>query len=549
MGVIDRGLLRAVLRAVLTLCVSAVLAAPLAVVWGIGRTEITDYLGANEVTIAVDYTGETRLDLGLLGNAYLPMAYGPVGLTVTAHGFSDGADGSILSENTLKSYLNLYYDPQQAMAGIEQGLVENAVGHIVWAEITLVLIMIGWTQRRRFLSPRLVRISGGRRGVLGYLVVMITVAAVVIAPPARQPTERYDVTVADGTRFAGLTVDSAVLADLLDRGVAGVSKMADRQQASMNDYVDQVTSQLIKDSYKLSPPQPGEQLIFGISDLHCNLAMIRIWSQLVTMTQPELVFSNGDDTMNGTATEKSCVTRERAIAANRPFVDVGGNHDSPITERQMKDAGATVLDGKVTEVDSVRFLGDDDPQYNPPFSTTRIQERNETEAQLGQRMINQAAGRNVDVISVHQPDAAWPIVRATEPPAKLITWGHLHVQYGPEVITHPDGSWTVALQMGTAGGVAAPTITSFSTPFSPPRTSADGYFFYRDRATGLITAVQPVHCMPNGSVVIDDKIPTGDLADLPPETRNRLGGGAATPSPTGTPVRSPDPSQTATPAR
>jgi len=536
MGFLERKPVRAVLRAVLTLLISALLSAPLAVAWGIGRTEITDYLGANQVTIAVDYTGETRVDLGLLGNAYLPMSYGPVGLTITVHGFGDpGAGDSILSENTLRSYLNLYYDPQSAIAGIEQGLIANAVRHIVLAEIVLVLIMIGWTQRHWFLSARLVRMSRAQQSIIGYLALLITVAAVVIAPPAKQPAQRYDVTVADGTRFAGLTVDSQVLAEVLDRGVAGVRTMAGRQQTAMDDYVDKTTANLIKETDRLPEPTPDEQLIFGISDLHCNLAMTRFWHQLVTMTEPEVVFSSGDDTMNGTATERSCVTRERGIAEDHPFVDVGGNHDSATTERQMKAAGATVLDGKVTEVDTIRFLGDDDPEYNPPFSTTRVQERDETEPQLGERMIKEAAGRDVDVISVHQPAAALPIIRSHEPPAKLITWGHLHVQSGPEVIMHDDGSWSVAIQMGTAGGVAAPTITSFSTPFSPPRTSADGYFFFRDRATGLITAVQPVHCLPDGSVIIENKIPTGDLADLPSDTRGRLGGDNVSPSPTATP--------------
>jgi hypothetical protein len=86
------------------------------------------------------------------------------------------------------------------------------------------------------------------------------------------------------------------------------------------------------------------------------------------------------------------------------------------------------------------------------------------------------------------------------------------------------------MQEGTAGGVRQPTFTSFSTPFSPPLISADVYFYFRDNATGLITGVQPVHFQPNAKVVIEDRISTGDLANLPLETRVRLGGGSATPS-------------------
>jgi hypothetical protein len=95
---------------------------------------------------------------------------------------------------------------------------------------------------------------------------------------------------------------------------------------------------------------------------------------------------------------------------------------------------------------------------------------------------------------------------------------------------HDDGSWTVGMQQGTAGGVREPTFTSFSTPFSPPLISADVYFYFRDNATGLITAVQPVHFRPDAKVVIENRIATGDLGKLPPETRMRLDEAAPTPS-------------------
>jgi hypothetical protein len=85
------------------------------------------------------------------------------------------------------------------------------------------------------------------------------------------------------------------------------------------------------------------------------------------------------------------------------------------------------------------------------------------------------------------------------------------------------------MQEGTAGGVREPMFTSFSTPFSPPLISADVYFYFRDNATGLITAVQPVHFRPDAKVVIDDRIVTGDLTKLPAETRIKLAGAAATP--------------------
>ena len=142
------------------------------------------------------------------------------------------------------------------------------------------------------------------------------------------------------------------------------------------------------------------------------------------------------------------------------------------------------------------MLGDDDPEHNIPFSVDRTKDRPETEEQLGQRLVDVAATRATDVILVHQPAASVVVMSAADPPARLVLWGHFHSQAGPTVITHADGSWTVGMQQGTAGGVKQPTITSFSTPFSPPLISADVYFYFRDDATGLITGVQPVHFLP-----------------------------------------------------
>jgi len=160
----------------------------------------------------------------------------------------------------------------------------------------------------------------------------------------------------------------------------------------------------------------------------------------------------------------------------------------------------------------------------------RVRDRAETEEQMAERLIGVGRDRPVDALLVHQPAAAVVLTKAPNPPARLVLWGHFHSENGPTVIYHDDGSWTVGMRQGTAGGVRQPTITSFSTPFSPPLIDADVYCYFRDDATGLITGVQPVHFTADGRVVIEDRIPTGDLEGLPPDTRARLSG--TTPSPT-----------------
>ena len=222
-------------------------------------------------------------------------------------------------------------------------------------------------------------------------------------------------------------------------------------------------------------------MLMGFSDLHCNRATTELLTRLVRATQPTLVLSSGDDTVNGTAAERGCVRREAAIAGDIPFLVATGNHDSDVTESQMAGDGMVVLDGGLVEAAGLTVLGDDDPEQNIPFSVDRVKDRPETEEELGQRMVDvartRACGRDrgpsaggVDGDHGH-PD----------PPARLVLWGHFHAEVGPTVVSHDDGSWTVGMQQGTAGGVRQPTFTSFSTPFSPPLISADVYFYFRDR--------------------------------------------------------------------
>jgi predicted phosphodiesterase len=271
-------------------------------------------------------------------------------------------------------------------------------------------------------------------------------------------------------------------------------------------------------------------MIMGFSDLHCNQAMTELISRLAHVTKPSLVLSSGDDTINGTAAERGCVRREAGIPPAVPFLVATGNHDSDVTEAQMRNVGMTVLDGQVVGGAGLSVLGDDDPEHNVPFSVERLKDRPESEEEMAQRLVDVARHKHTDVLLVHQPVAARVIMNAPNPPAPLVLWGHYHAQSGPRVITHDDGSWTVGMQQGTAGGVREPTFTSFSTPFSPPLISADVYFYFRDNATGLITGVQPVHFRPDAEVVIEDRIATGDLSELPPETRMKLDTASPTPS-------------------
>ena len=524
-----RALLTDLGKALLLTLLAVLAAAPLVAVWGIRHAQVDDYLGPHRVNFASNFGGEVEVNLGPIGNAYLASPVRPIGLTITVGGVGATTAnlGSLFSEQTLSAYTSLYTEPREAISGIVERLAHDAVWEGLKAEAVLLLGVAIWRLRRQLLPPWIISRVTTRRAVAIYaLVVALVIGSILVPQKPKDP--RYPVSIADGGRFSSLTVDSVLLADVLDRGIKGVKLLSARKQQAVKNYVETAAVSLSEQLDALPKPNSDESMILGFSDLHCNQAMTELISRLARATEPSVMLSSGDDTVNGTAAERGCIRREAAISTGVPFLVATGNHDSNITEAQMRAAGVTVLDGQVVETAGLSVLGDDDPEHNIPFSVDRTKDRPESEEQMAQRLVDLAGNKHTDVLLVHQPAAARVIMDASNPPASLVLWGHYHAQSGPRVIMHEDGSWTVGMQEGTAGGVREPTFTSFSTPFSPPLISADVYFYFRDKATGLITGVQPVHFLPNAKVVIEDRIATGGLGKLPLETRIRLGGASAT---------------------
>src|SRR5512133_519965 len=518
-------------KALLLTLLIALAAAPLAAVWGISHAHVEDYLGPHRASFASNFRGEIELNLGPIGNAYLESPVRPLGLAITVGGVGSAAEhlSSFFSEQTLVAYTSLYSEPVEALSGIVERLAQDVVRESLKAEAVLLLGIAIWRLRHQLLPTWMVtRITTRRIAAIYLTVIALVVGSVLMPEKPKDP--RYPVAIADRGQFSSLTVDSVLLADLLDRGIAGIKLLSSRQQRAVKDYVDSSAASLSQQLDNLPKPSADETMILGFSDLHCNQAMTELIARIAQVAKPALVLSSGDDTVNGTAAERGCIRREAAMSHGVPFIVATGNHDSDVTEDQMRRVGMTVLDGQVVKAEDIAVLGDDDPEHNIPFSVDRTKDRPESEEGMGQRLVGLARNKHTDVVLVHQPAAAQVIMHASNPPAGLVLWGHYHVQAGPEVIMHEDGSWTVGMQEGTSGGVRQPTFTSFSTPFSPPLISADVYFYFRDDATGLITAVQPVHFRPDAKVVVDHRIATGDLSRLPAETRVKLGGAAATPS-------------------
>src|SRR3712207_478582 len=299
-------------KALLVTLAAALAAAPQAAGWGIGHARVEDYFGPHRAEFASNYSGELQIDLGPIGNAYLPSPTAPIGVAITLHGVGEGAEsvGSLFSEETLAAYTSLYADPAGMAQGIAERLRQRALLAGLKAEAVLLLILVAYRLRREWLAESVARRLTTWRALAVYATTLVLLVGSALNPSPR-PGLRIPVAVAAGdARFDRLTVDSTLLADVLDRGIRGVILLAERQQQAVEDYVATATLSLAGQLDALSAPEDGETMLLGISDLHCNRATTELITRLARATKPALVLSTGDDTVNGTAAERGCVSRE-----------------------------------------------------------------------------------------------------------------------------------------------------------------------------------------------------------------------------------------------
>src|SRR3712207_1700829 len=129
-------------KALLVTLAAALAAAPQAAGWGIGHARVDDYFGPHRAQFASNYSGELQVDLGPIGNAYLPSPMAPVGVVITVHGVGSPAEsvGSLFSEKTLAAYTSLYVDPAGVAQGIVERLRQRALLEGLQAEAVLLLI-------------------------------------------------------------------------------------------------------------------------------------------------------------------------------------------------------------------------------------------------------------------------------------------------------------------------------------------------------------------------------------------------------------------------
>jgi predicted MPP superfamily phosphohydrolase len=523
---------RGIIRAVGYVAGLGLLATPAAAFYGISHAEADDYLGANKTHFSVTTQGKTELDFGPVGEMTIPLHKGIFGIRAEVKGIATDSHGpldvpTLFSPDTLSKYAGLYGDPKEAVNGVEDLLIEDAIQKGLAAEaiaLAGIALLVGGGsvvirddfKQKRLLTPLV---------TAGLLAAEVASIASVTAAPASSSKETNVNVISslDGTYFKGSTTSDEPLRSILDKAIPTIKKLGNRQNNFLEEY--QTTAKLSLESQKniLATPLPNEEVIMTFSDLHCSYAMIPLLKDVADLYQPKTVISSGDDTNFGSALEKGCIQKEGTITEPKHLVVSGGNHDSKTTEKQMSDVGMKNLGGKTLDINGTTVLGDDDPEITPPLTSGyRIfEDKEETEEDFGKRILKQALEDQPDVITLHQPKAVQPIIdfiksaESESRVASLVLNGHMHRRDGPYVLWNADGTWTVQYQMGTAGGVGTATLTTFSTPFSKPLTPGETTIFFKDKESRLITGYQILIFETDGKITVTPRVSVGSSDGLP----------------------------------
>jgi hypothetical protein len=537
--------------------VAALLGAPVALSWAVTHTSVQGHVGTTPATFTLTTSGHSELRLGIAGTVFMPVSQGPVGVVATVDGPGDpgAGDGDLASyvrPEMLQLYTGLFHNPEEAV----QEYVDLVVGDF-WRRLLVAELVVagaGGLVLFALLSVFPIReLLAGHRpklraAVACGVVLSATTALAVIQLTADDRDTRpedgvYKLPALDDTIAAGSTTNSPVLRALSGGALAKARQLLQRQEDQERAYRAAASGALQARAAQMTGPRPGEIAVMMQSDMHCNTTMIRLQRLVVSMLReqygedvPSLLAITGDLTTNGTPAEGSCIKSEAAIAEGGPVAAVTGNHESDVSEQQMRGAGMAVLDGAVEEVGGVSVLGDGDPSRSEFFGDTRLR-GDETQQDMGARLHEEAENNRPDLVIVHEAYAAQAFLdvgpmrafleaagsnRAPyeddvrDAPASAVFYGHWHRSVDPRVVWNSDGTWTLVMELDTSGGaIGSPTPGNFSTPWSRPQQQASFPVIFLDAESRMVTGYQVYRFATDATVAVLPRVDVGPPA--PPE--------------------------------
>jgi hypothetical protein len=554
---------RLALHVLLCLLGGLVAAFPLALVHTLTSTRVQDDVGIVPATLSLA-RGHSALQTGLLGGTIYDSdltRYG-LGVTVTL----DGPPGDLGKIHSLgspelkraeKVYTSMFDDPDSLKAGysdaIRKALTRNFVGMEVAAGLSLgaaafvISLFSGEGAQRRTSVV-----------ALGALLLLSTGYSVHRYLGWQQenaiPSPTYPVQILQGTALADARADNQTTAVLIDNIVPLAQRELEREREENQEFVQRAYATIddLVSKGAIAVPGPGETACLLLSDAHANADMISVYRHLVEQLDKrygagtlDVTFFDGDQTYGSAAAKTSVDAMAKITPEEFPVV---GNHDSQLTIEQMNDAGIHILNGPAQQTDNgITAVGVTDPQLTKQgalFAADNIARpgyEGESEADAGRKLLEAMQKAHPTIGLAHEAYAFGPILHLDDVsrdtmsdwfaagqtlpdpdsgadvddgvpdiPAGAVAYGHWHREFDYRVAGNSDGTWTVVMELGTAGGASPKlSLSHFSTPQTIPGKEASAAMMIVNDKSHLVTAVQQIATVRSGEVSAGPREPVG----------------------------------------
>jgi predicted phosphodiesterase len=349
------------------------------------------------------------------------------------------------------------------------GMREQAEGDLRWALQMAALrsALVGVAGGLALSMLTLRRVRGALLGGASAGVAMLAAGAVAFTTwnPAALAEPRYTGLLASAPNVVGdadrIVNDFSVYGDQLARLVENVSGLYS------------ATSQL-----PILPADRDVVRVMHVSDLHLAPQAWDIMRTVARNYDVDVIVDSGDITDHGSRPENRYVQEIRHLGV--PYLWVRGNHDSVVTERAMRRLkNVVVLDGKVHQVEGLRFLGLGDPTFTPDKSVGLSEEAlaGYVEDAAEDLAATAEAEGGVDLAVFHDPKP----VKVLDGLASVTLSGHNHYR---KVERGEEGTWF--MRQGSTGGSGLRALE--------PKEPADIALsvLYLDRSSGELLAYDDI---------------------------------------------------------
>lgn len=421
-------------------------------------------LGAHAATVTATFDGHATVQAGPLLPEFRLTSDAPLGIgaRIVLH------DSPITNfEEILARDAAIAAAPEGEIAKVEGELKDAALDAVIRglaaAVATGVGIAVVWRavgpERRSELRaswppPRRTAVTAGALAV-------VLVASVWVALPNRQP-DRAVVWVPMTTEFPELNAmaaDVGVLSGVeVSKGAAVTGGKAvldgaiSTYRESVEFYGDLAAK--VADAEGIREPEGDEVTALVVSDRHDNITMDQVAAAVAERADVSFVINLGDDTANGASWEDFSIHSLAAAFEDYPVYAVAGNHDQgPYIREEMEQAGFTVLDGEIEEIEGITLLGASDPRSSG-LTAGYTGNEDDNIAAIGTQSRELAetacsADERLSLLMVHSSASGRDTI--DRGCADLVLSGHLHRQVGPTESEGEEGI-TTALTMASTGG-------------------------------------------------------------------------------------------------